>query len=76
VPIAGDQQERIGHCIRAGVAVAAPLEAAAMTSTTLGLLRSEAQLDGLAGRAIALGLTDGVAVALRAINALLTAPES
>jgi glycosyltransferase involved in cell wall biosynthesis len=76
VPIAGDQRERIGHCVQAGVAVAAPLEAVAMASTALSLLRSESQLDGLAGRAIALGLTDGVAVALRAINALLSAPAS
>jgi hypothetical protein len=76
VPIAGDQGERIGHCVRAGVTVAAPLEATAIASTTLGLLRSASQLDGLAGRAIALGLTDGVAVALRAINALLAPPAS
>ena len=71
VPIAGDQHERIRRCVGAGVAVAAALESTVMLQTAVGLLRNEAQLDALSGRAIALGLADGVEVALRAITALL-----
>ncbi len=72
-PIAGDQQERIRRCVGAGVAIAAPLDAAVMTQMALGLWRDEARLDALAGRAIALGLTDGVEVALRALDGLMRA---
>ncbi len=71
VPIAGDQAERIRRCVDAGVAVAAPLAADAMTRTAADLWRDGARLDALAGRAVALGLADGVDVALRAMTALL-----
>ncbi len=71
VPIAGDQAERIGRCVDAGVAVAAPLAADAMVKIAADLWNDGARLDGLAGRAVALGLADGVDVALRAMTALL-----
>lgn len=72
VPIAGDQAERIRRCVEAGVAVAAPLAADAMVRIAAQLWRDAAGIEALAGRAVALGLADGVDVALRAIAALLT----
>ncbi len=74
VPIAGDQAERIRRCVDLGVAVAAPLAADAMVKLAADLWRDGARIDALAGRAAALGLADGVDVALRAMTALL-APE-
>jgi UDP-N-acetylglucosamine:LPS N-acetylglucosamine transferase len=71
VPIAGDQSERIRRCVRAGVAVGSTLDAASIVRTATGLLQNGPQLEALAGRAIALGLADGVEVALRALNALM-----
>ncbi len=71
VPIAGDQAERIRRCVSAGVAVAAPLESEAMVRAAQELLDDESRLNALGGRAIALGLTDGVEVALRALTPLL-----
>jgi glycosyltransferase involved in cell wall biosynthesis len=70
-PIAGDQPERIRRCVSAGVAVAAPLDSQALVRAAQELLGDDARLNALAGRAIALGLTDGVDVALRALTALL-----
>jgi hypothetical protein len=69
-PIAGDQAERIGRCVRVGAARAAALDSADILRVARQLLGDEAQLETLAGRAIALGLADGVEVALRAMNAL------
>ncbi len=71
VPIAGDQGERIRRCVGAGVAVAAPLDAAAIRQCATDLLQNEQALSALAGRAIGLGLADGVDVALRAMTRLL-----
>jgi len=71
VPIAGDQRERIRRCVGAGVAVAAPLDAAAIRKCAADLLQDEEALNALAGRAIGLGLSDGVDVALRAMARLL-----
>lgn len=71
VPIAGDQPERIRRCVSAGVAVAAPLESQAMVRAAQELLGDDSRLNALAGRAIALGLADGVDVALRALTPLL-----
>jgi hypothetical protein len=68
VPIAGDQGERIRRCVSAGVAVAAPLDGAVILRTATDLLHDEATLNALAGRTIALGLADGVDVALRAMT--------
>jgi len=71
VPIAGDQAERIRRCVALDVAVAAPLAADAMMTLAADLWRNPARLDALAGRAAALGLADGVEVALRAMTGLL-----
>ncbi len=71
VPIAGDQGERIRRCVSAGVAVAAPLDSAAILERAMDLLNDEAKLNALAGRTIALGLADGVDVALRAMMTLI-----
>jgi hypothetical protein len=76
VPIAGDQAARIRRCLDLGVAVAAPLAADAMANIAAGLWRDGARLDALAGRAAALGLADGVDVAVRAMTALLAIGES
>jgi len=71
VPIAGDQGERIGRCVDAGVAVAAPLAVDAMVKIAADLWRDGTRIEALAGRAVSLGLADGVDVALRAMTALL-----
>jgi predicted glycosyltransferase len=71
VPIAGDQSERIRRCVSAGVAVAAPLESQAMVRAAQALADDESRVNALAGRAMALGLADGVDVALRALTPLL-----
>jgi hypothetical protein len=71
VAIAGDQAERIRRCVDLGVAVAAPLAADAMVKIAAELWRDGARVDALAGRAVALGLADGVEVALRSMTALL-----
>lgn len=73
VPIAGDQRERIRRCVAAGVAVEAPLAAAEIVSTSLGLLRDEALRAELMKRARGLALADGVAVALSALGPYLEA---
>ena len=74
VPIAGDQSERIRRCVSAGVAVAAPLESQAMVRATQALAEDASRVNALAGRAMALGLADGVDVALRALTRLLDGP--
>jgi hypothetical protein len=71
VPIAGDQAERIRRCVSAGVAVAAPLDPAVILKSAIELLHNEGGLSALAGRTIALGLADGVDVALRAMATLI-----
>jgi hypothetical protein len=73
VPIAGDQPRRIRRCVCAGVAIAAQLDAAAICECAIGVLRDERVSEGLARRAIALGLNDGVDVALGALSALVPA---
>lgn len=72
-PIAGDQAERIRRCVDAGVAVAAPLDSQSMVRVAEELLADATRSSALAGRAIALGLADGVDVALRALTHLLEA---
>jgi UDP:flavonoid glycosyltransferase YjiC (YdhE family) len=72
VPIAGDQAGRIRHCVRAGVALAAPLDAAAIEQSAALLFADEARLLAMAERARGLELADGVDVAVQAITALLT----
>jgi ADP-heptose:LPS heptosyltransferase len=72
VPIAKDQVKRIEHCVAAGVAVEAPLQSAGIVRIAHELLLDEAARAGLAARAAALGLADGVDVALAALEQLIT----
>jgi spore coat polysaccharide biosynthesis predicted glycosyltransferase SpsG len=71
VPVAGDQAERIRRCVAAGVAVAAQLDGAAILAAATALWRDERRLEALAGRAVALGLCDGIDVAVRALAGLV-----
>jgi hypothetical protein len=71
VPIAKDQQQRIRRCTAAAVASAAPLDSDAIAATALALWRDAPARAALAARAAALGLTDGVEVALGGIAASL-----
>jgi len=71
IPIAQDQGERIRRCVHAGVAVAATLDAANILQTAAGLLQNEALRAGLAQRAAALELADGLEVAIEALSGLL-----
>ncbi|GAC1329819.1 MAG: hypothetical protein NVSMB15_02700 [Steroidobacteraceae bacterium] len=71
VPIAGDQAERTQGCVTAGVAVAARLKASSIVQAADPLLSKEPLRAALAGRAAALGLADGVDVAIAAIACLL-----
>jgi UDP:flavonoid glycosyltransferase YjiC (YdhE family) len=71
VPIAGDQRERIRRCEQAGVAVAAALDARSIEDAAGTLLADARALEAQAARAVALGLADGVGVALRALEALV-----
>jgi hypothetical protein len=67
VPIAGDQAERTRRCVAAAVAVAARPKASSIVLAADQLLSNEPLRAALAGRAAALGLVDGVEVAIRAI---------
>jgi hypothetical protein len=71
VAIAKDQPERIRRCVDAGVALAATLDAAAMVQSANWLLQHDDERRALEGRAAALGLADGVEVALQALAGLL-----
>lgn len=75
VPIAKDQSARIRRCTRAGVAVAAALDSPQIVRTAGALLRDRTALQALEDRTIALGLADGVDVALRAMSTLVAAEE-
>jgi predicted glycosyltransferase len=74
VPIAKDQHERIRRCTAAAVASAAPLDSDAIAATALALWRDAPARAALAARAAALGLQDGVEVALGGIAASLRMP--
>jgi glycosyltransferase involved in cell wall biosynthesis len=71
VAIAGDQAERIRHCVAAGVALPADLDAAAMVQAAKRLLQDEARRAALVRNAAQLGLADGVELAVRALERLL-----
>jgi hypothetical protein len=73
VAIAGDQQQRIDACVSADVARSSPLGAAEIAAAAQSLLGAETQRAALAQRAAALGLADGVEVAMRALDGLMQA---
>jgi hypothetical protein len=70
IPIAQDQVERIRRCVARQVAVPAALDSADIVRAASGLLQNEAARSALARRACELALTDGIEVALRAIERL------
>jgi glycosyltransferase involved in cell wall biosynthesis len=71
-PIAQDQAERIRRCVSAGVAIVAPLDASSLARAAQEVLADEDLRQGLAKRAAALGLADGVDTALKALIDLVT----
>jgi hypothetical protein len=71
VPIARDQIRRIRRCVDHQVAVAAKLDSADMARAVKVLLDDEAALAALARRAADLHLSDGLEIALRALEPLL-----
>ena len=70
-PIAQDQPQRIQRCVEAEVAIAARLDASSMAQAAGDLLRDESARVALARRARALGLADGIEVALGALTQLM-----
>jgi UDP:flavonoid glycosyltransferase YjiC (YdhE family) len=74
VPIAGDQAQRIRHCVQAGVAVSAPLDGDGIGTAAARLWNDEPQRASLAQRAVQLHLSDGVEVALRGLRRLVAIP--
>lgn len=74
VPIAADQRERIRRCERAGVVSVSRLDPADMLGAATTLLGDDAGLDALASRAAALGLKDGIDMALQSLAMLVATP--
>lgn len=70
-PIARDQPIRVRRAAAAGVAVAAPLDTAAITRAARSLLDDEASRTALARRVAALSMADGATVAVDALAGLL-----
>jgi ADP-heptose:LPS heptosyltransferase len=71
VPIAGDQPERIRRCVRAGVALNAPLGELAMAAQAAKLLENAAQRAALVDGCRRLQLADGLVVAVQGLEDLL-----
>lgn len=74
VAIAGDQRPRIRRCVELNAAVEAQLSADEIAAKAGALLREEGAREALARGAAALGLEDGIEVALRALGPLLEGP--
>lgn len=70
-PIAGDQARRIEACVRAGLARASGYAAPALAASAAAALADPGGLDALRAAARALGLRNGVDLAVEAIDALL-----
>jgi hypothetical protein len=71
VAIAGDQRDRIRRCVALNAAVEARLASDDIAAKATALLRDEAARESLARRAAALGLEDGIEVALRGLGPLI-----
>ncbi len=71
IAIAGDQRDRIRRCAALNAAVEAQLAADDIVAKATALLRDEAARAALARHAAALGLEDGIEVALRALGPLI-----
>lgn len=75
VPIAGDQHERIRRCTRHGVAIEAALDGRSIAGAALGLWRDDAARAALGAAAAALGLVDGIEVAVGGLAQSLRRPD-
>ena len=73
-PIAGDQRDRIRRCAARGAAVEAELSPDAIAAAAEALLRDPVERQALVCRVQALGLEDGVEIALRALGRLIEEP--
>jgi ADP-heptose:LPS heptosyltransferase len=71
VPIAGDQAHRIAKCERRGLATSARLDSSDLARATLALLANDARRSRIAVRAANGGITNGLGVALSAVEKLL-----
>ncbi len=71
IPIAQDQAQRIRHCVEAGVALRAELDAGSIVRAAGKLLGDEAARASLARRASELKLANGIRIALNALSHLL-----
>lgn len=71
IAIAQDQAERIRHCVEAGVALRAELDAGSMVRAAGKLLGDERARASLARRASELKLANGIRIALNALSHLL-----
>jgi hypothetical protein len=71
VAIASDQRPRIRRCVELNAAVEAQLSVDDIAAKAAALLRDEDAREALARGAAALGLEDGIEVALRALGPLL-----
>ena len=77
VAIARDQRERIRRCVELDAAVEAQLGRETRSQPRpAALLRDEAAREALARRAAALGLEDGIEVALRALGPFIEGSTS
>lgn len=74
VAIAGDQRRRIRRCVELNAAVEARLSAEEIAAKAGALLRDAGAREALARSAAALGLEDGIEVALRALGPLVEDP--
>jgi len=70
IPIAGDQTERIRRAVAAGVCMQALLDAGDIVRRARDLLQDEPARAALAARAAGLGLADGIAMAVDALERL------
>lgn len=73
IPIAGDQAHRISECERRGLALSARLDSDEIARTALPLLADEKQRAQISARAGSGGLTNGMDLALNAMQLLLAA---
>lgn len=71
-PIAGDQQTRIRACARQGLVRAARFDEADLVRVALALVHDRSLRDAQLGRVAALGLKNGVDLALAALDERLT----
>jgi spore coat polysaccharide biosynthesis predicted glycosyltransferase SpsG len=70
-PIAGDQLDRIRRCARAGYIREAVLQPAALTTSARALLQDTTERAKFVARLRGLGLRNGVATAVQAVERLL-----